>query len=460
MKSIGNFFIFCSGAYKDILELCPTERAKYQGIGATIFFTAVLATFSGGYAIHFVFENLAFSIPFGFLWGIIIFNLDRYIVLSIKKTGVFKEEALFVLPRFLIALVLAITISKPLELRLFENRISKQLGKENQASINEFDQQYKYDITGITDQLSSLDNALILKKQEIFNKDPEYVKLAVNKSSLGIQKDKIDGYITSNNKIIVQGTYFKIKYDNDGNLYTVKRYTQAAVNAIGDNKIKRTDLQKVKGDLDENEEKIKKRERELATLVKLAEDENQQSKGMLTQQLESKKINYPIEKAQKQMESAKNTDLLARLESLGNLKSFGNSVWWASLVITLLFILLETAPVTVKLLSKRGPYDEILERIEYEIFIEQKRIISEINDNINRLMNELQQMNKMKGDVRLNAEKAKLDAELKANQSLLQKIALRQEELAQVAIEKWYLDEKERLTNDPKYNFINNGNVK
>ena len=100
MSAIGNFFIFCSGANSKILESCPTEKAKYQGIGATIFFTAVLATFSGGYAIHFVFNNLAFSIPFGILWGVIIFNLDRYIVLSIKKTGVFKEEVVFALPRF------------------------------------------------------------------------------------------------------------------------------------------------------------------------------------------------------------------------------------------------------------------------------------------------------------------------------------------------------------------------
>ena len=346
-----------------------------------------------------------------------------------------------------------------MELRLFENRISKQLGKENQASINEFDQQYKSDITAISDQLSALDNSLILKKQEIFNKDPEYVKLTDNKTVLGKQKDVIDGNINSNNKIIAQGTFFETKYDNDGQAYKVRRYTQPAANAIDDNKIQRTDLQKVKDDLDDNEDKIKKREGELAALVKKAEEENQQSKELLTQQLESKKTNYPTEKAQKQMESAKNTDLLARLEALGNLKSFGNSVWSASLVITLLFILLETAPVTVKLLSKRGPYDEILERKEYEIFIDQKRIISDINDNINRLMSEMQQMNKMQGAVRINSEKAKLDAELKANQSLLHKIASRQEELAQVAIEKWYLDEKERLSNDPKYNFINNGNV-
>ena len=459
MKSIGNFYIFCSGANRDILKLCPTEWAKYQGIGATIFFTAVLATFSGGYAIHFVFENLAISIPFGILWGIIIFNLDRYIVLSIKKTGVFKEEAIFALPRFIIALVLAVSISKPLELRLFENRISKQLGKENQASINEFDTEYNAEITKINTQLSSLDSTLVSNKQQIYNKDPEYVKLADNDSTLQKQKNEILENITSNYNIIAQGTYFETKNDIDGNTYKVRRYTQAAINAIEDNKIQKTDLQKVKNDIAENANKLNKRTGELSLQVKLAENDNQQAKNSLTQQLANKQANYPIEKAQKQEESAKNTDLLARLESLGNLKTFGNSVWWASLVITLLFVLLETAPVTVKLLSKRGPYDEILERTEYEIFVEQKRIISDLNDKINHLMSEMQQMNKMKGDVRLSAEKAKLDAELKANQSLLQKIATRQEELAQVAIEKWYLDEKERLNNDPKYNYINNESI-
>ena len=458
MNSIGNFFIFCSGANKEIIELCPTDRAKYQGIGATIFFTAVLATFSGGYAIQFVFDSLLFSIPFGILWGIIIFNLDRYIVLSIKKTGVFKEEALFALPRFLIALVLAVTISKPLELRLFENRISKQLGKENQASIDDFDSQYKKDITAITDQLTSLDNGLVTKKQAIFNKDPEYTKQNDTKTSLETQREDLNSSIEKNNKIINNGTYYVTKYTTNGDPYKVARYTQAAENAISNNKSKRAELSQVNTSLTEVEGNIKKRESELATLVKNAENENQSAKAVVSQQLENKKANYPVEKAQKQVESAKNTDLLARLESLGNLKTFGNSVWWASFVITLLFILLETAPVTVKLLSKRGPYDEILERREYEIFIDQKRIISNINDEINTLMSEMQQMNKLKGEVRIKSEKAKLDAELNANQVLLQEIAKKQGELAQIAIQKWYNDEKDRLSNDPNYNFINTSN--
>lgn len=460
MGAIGDFFIFCSGANSKILDQCQTDKPKYQGIGATIFFTAVLATFSGGYAIHFVFENLAFSIPFGLLWGVIIFNLDRYIVLSIKKTGKFKEEALFALPRFLIALVLALTISKPLELRLFENRIAKQLGKENQAYVNEYDSSYNTNIKELNDQITALDNDLVKKKQDIFNKDPEYSKLAEAKGTLENKQTEIENQISNNNTIISRNIYYVPIYYPNGNFRrNERRYKPPAIAAIAENKNLNVDLAATKSSLSDNANKITKRTTELADLVKNTEQETQKSKNIVSQQLENQKANYPVEKAKKQAEAANSTDLLARLEALGNLKSFGNPVWWASAVITLLFILLETAPVTVKLLSKRGPYDEILEKIEYEIFIEQKKTISDLNDKINHLMNEIHQLNKLKGTVTINTEKAKLDAQLKANQNLLTQIANKQEQLAQIAIDKWFNHEKSKLSSDPNYNYVNNGNA-
>ena len=126
---ITNFLISCSGANKQILKDCPTERTKFVGIGATIFLTAVLACISGGYAIFFTFNNFFVSLIFGLLWGFIIFNLDRYIVSSIKKTGSLTKEFLTALPRFLIAIVLGITISKPLEIKLFDGSITKKMGE-------------------------------------------------------------------------------------------------------------------------------------------------------------------------------------------------------------------------------------------------------------------------------------------------------------------------------------------
>jgi len=81
------FFWFCSGADLSILRTwdCSTEHNTYAGIGATIFLTAVLASISGGYALWTVFQSYPSSISFGILWGILIFNLDRYIVMSIHK---------------------------------------------------------------------------------------------------------------------------------------------------------------------------------------------------------------------------------------------------------------------------------------------------------------------------------------------------------------------------------------
>jgi hypothetical protein len=88
------FFIFCSGADTDILEDCsPGERTKYAGIGATVFFTAVMATIASAYALYTVFDNYITAIFFGFIWGLLIFNLDRFIVSTIKKRAIFSMNS-------------------------------------------------------------------------------------------------------------------------------------------------------------------------------------------------------------------------------------------------------------------------------------------------------------------------------------------------------------------------------
>ena len=54
---ISEFFWICAGANRKILRQCPTDYAKYAGIGGTILFTAIMAMFSGGYALYFVFNS-------------------------------------------------------------------------------------------------------------------------------------------------------------------------------------------------------------------------------------------------------------------------------------------------------------------------------------------------------------------------------------------------------------------
>jgi hypothetical protein len=131
MKKVTRFFWFCSGAHIDTLKKYPIEHNKYVGIGATIFFTALFAALSGGYAMYFVFNGdafaVGFAILFGLLWGTAIFNMDRYIVSSINKEGSTNQQILQASPRILLAIMIGIVISRPLELKIFDKEIRQKL---------------------------------------------------------------------------------------------------------------------------------------------------------------------------------------------------------------------------------------------------------------------------------------------------------------------------------------------
>ncbi|MGB1283960.1 MAG: DUF4407 domain-containing protein, partial [Polaribacter sp.] len=59
------FFIICSGADTDILKNSAIgEQNKYAGIGATVFFTALMAFIASSYALYTVFDNLYAAIGF------------------------------------------------------------------------------------------------------------------------------------------------------------------------------------------------------------------------------------------------------------------------------------------------------------------------------------------------------------------------------------------------------------
>jgi len=87
MKSLKGLFIFCTGANRSILKRTPTEINKYVGIGATIFFTGVFAAIAAGFALYTVFESYYLVVPVALLWGLMIFNLDLFIVSTMKKKG-------------------------------------------------------------------------------------------------------------------------------------------------------------------------------------------------------------------------------------------------------------------------------------------------------------------------------------------------------------------------------------
>jgi hypothetical protein len=295
-----NFFLVCSGVDKNLINECSNgEQNKYAGIGATVFFTAIMATIAGSYALFTVFDNLFAAIFFGLIWGLLIFNLDRFIVSTIKKSDSKLNELLQAAPRIVLAIIIAVVISKPLELKLFEKEINQVLlTKKNQMTLDnktQIAQQFTPEISKINSEIEVLKQEVISKENETNTLYETYIAEAEGR----------------------KGT----KKLGKGPVYEEKRAKHDA-SLLALNQLKKN-----------NQETIKEKETAIAVLVenqKLAETKSQ-----------------PI--------IANFDGLMARINALGELP------WLTSFFIFLLFLAIETSPIIAKLLAPKGEYDFKLE---------------------------------------------------------------------------------------------------
>lgn len=290
------FFIFCSGADTDILETCSNgERNKYAGIGATVFFTAVMAFIASAYALYTVFDTIYASIFFGLIWGLLIFNLDRYIVSTIKKRDSKWSEIAQATPRIILAVIIAVVISKPLEMKIFEKEINQVLLEEKNAMTLENKQQLALQYTP---KIGQLNQDIAALKGEIATKEAETNAL-------------YDTYITEAEGTAGTGILGK------GPVYAEKREKHDTYLA---------ELQQLK---QTNGEKIAAIESQIATL----------------------NTDYEEIVANSQPIIDGFDGLMARINALGKLP------WFPSFFIFLLFLAIETAPIIAKLLAPKGEYD-------------------------------------------------------------------------------------------------------
>lgn len=297
------FFIFCSGADTRILDTCsPGEQTKYAGIGATVFFTAVMAFIAGSYALYTVFDNVLTAVIFGLVWGLLIFNLDRFIVSTIKKKNNFRSEFLQATPRIILAVIIAIVIAKPLELKIFEKEINRVLLEQKNdmtlANQEQIATQFTPEITALNTEIASL-------KEEVTTKEAEVNAL-------------YSTYITE-----AEGTSGTLRLGK-GPVYAEKREKHDAELLA---------LQELK---ETNAEKIEAAEAAIASL-----DQDYQAKVTETQ---------PVIDGF--------DGLMARLTALNALP------FLPSLFIMFLFLAIETSPIIAKLLSPKGAYDLKLEEEE------------------------------------------------------------------------------------------------
>lgn len=306
ISMLKSFFILCSGSDKNLLDACSLgEQNKFAGIGATVFFTALMAFLAASYALYTVFDNPYTAVAFGLVWGLLIFNLDRFIVSTLRKRDDLRSELFQASPRIVLAMIIAVVISKPLEIKIFEKEINTVLLQEK--------------------------NAMTLKnKKEITG----YFQSDIEKN-----KKEIDRYQTeiSTKEKEVNSLYETYIAEAEGTKGTMK----IGKGPVFKEKIAKHNL--AKSELDNlrknNLDRIAERELKIKSL--------------------QKELDQKVTQTQPVIDGF--DGLMARINALNKLP------WLPSLFIMLLFLAVETAPILAKMMSPKGEYDFKLEDMESAI---------------------------------------------------------------------------------------------
>ena len=193
------FFWKAAGGDSYILERSTySDQIKYMCLGGIIVATGLMAALAGGYAFYTIFEpkgsaieadtvswtTLLLALVFGVFWGLMIFNLDRFIVSS-TGTGdgteaITWDELKGAIPRLLMGAIIALTISKPVEIRMFKSEIDAELHsaqmQKQQEYIASIDSLYSGRIQNEKEKVSKWENEIQLKEERYVELENQLTK--------------------------------------------------------------------------------------------------------------------------------------------------------------------------------------------------------------------------------------------------------------------------------------------
>lgn len=317
-SKVMRFLWKCAGGDHYILERATySDQIKYMCLGGIVFATGALAGLAGGYAFYTIFSpkgltiedavdfpTVFLSLIFGLIWGLMIFNIDRFIVTSTGKgdgtEAITWDEFKSAIPRIIMGTIIAMTISKPIEIRMFQTEINNKLYEKQLELQKEFEKKttanFEERLKVVEDDLGEVGK----QKQDLINRI---------KTSEQAYTDNLMG--KANGVGAGNGPLSKaLKSQIDDLNAELKRFDQM-------NGVKIAEADKKRKEILAEKEKV------LATNVQVAQ-------GL--------------------------DGLLERIKLAHEVAGF-----WISLFITLLFLSIELTPIFFKLMLTKTPYDYLTE---------------------------------------------------------------------------------------------------
>ncbi|TFF34339.1 DUF4407 domain-containing protein [Mucilaginibacter psychrotolerans] len=194
---------WCAGANIEVLNNAPqSDQLRYTSIGSSIFFTSILSTASGTYAVFITSQSFLTSILLGLVWGILVTNLNRLLFISVKPDRKWYSSNFFnVLIRLATSVCLAIIISVPLELQLFKASIDRNIQEEQQHRVTDAGlhfarliQAHQLVLDSLRKKRENEISGLGLSKYKGFGKLAQYYseQIKQEESAISLFQDKLD----------------------------------------------------------------------------------------------------------------------------------------------------------------------------------------------------------------------------------------------------------------------------
>jgi hypothetical protein len=403
-------------------------------------------------------EPEATAVVIGIFWGLILLNLDRFLVVSMGATRDKRRLMMMAAPRLCLAIVISLVVSTPITLRIFQSDINYQIrtAQATQSSqLNGLEAksglavQAKQLSTQIAEQQSILNGAL---PQAITNPQLQTAQQQVQQLTPKVAAAK-QQEITAREQWQCElygdgpGCAGASKRTGNGPIAQAKQQTYEQ--ALNNYNTLNGQLQAAQHSKNVAAASLKK-----AQAAALARYQAAARKALPGLQAQYKKIEGEIAQNESGDEKAvsQHTGTLAQLSALWSASAGNPVLLLAHLTIMALFFFIEILPVLVKILLNLGPldaYEKVL-RTEEETAAEKVRRerLTE-RRKAERILDEDRRKEDAASRVRIKVAEDKSDREqtlgIKANKF----VAQRMETILDAALQQWSAQVTAMLNNTP-----------
>ena len=357
------FVFVLSGANEEVLELVPTERARFESLGWALLITSGMAAVSMWFALSTAMGlNGILAFPAALLWGLVIMGIDRWLITSMPVDS--NRKFAMAVPRVALALLLGTLISTPFVLRIFESEINAQIAVIQQKSYDTFLQQQQ---SGqVTTQVNTYYNELQYLNRVVNSHGADTGNSASDPQLVAYSKQ-----LTNLNSELTHWTGLKATYYNE---YICQLYGGPACPKKGDGPAAKDSQQNyqaasqevdtIKAQINHVQGEIQQRDAQLSSTSK-TDQQNRYQEALEQRPLVQAEYNTAVQRKNELQAGffAHNQaahGILIRLEALSQLSNGNFTVTAARFLLFLLFLVIELLPVTVKLLQKPSLYEEAL----------------------------------------------------------------------------------------------------